>query len=404
MTAQNISHVAVIGGGRWGLVICSVLEHLLPASIPIWLVSRHLAPDRIPARVRRIFHAHELPSPNGAGAAVVATAPHDHAETGARLLSRGWHVLVEKPLALDLRSARALVERAAELQRHLWVGLVYLFASYLSIIKPYVGGKNCWLEWCEPAEEIRWGELKSTPYHVTVIEDVFPHAWSILRGAGLTEPIQVQKVDMVGPDGALLHLATGEATVHLMFDRHAVRRRRYLRIEADNSRCELDFSEEPGIFKVDGKVRSDPPWRPEMRLLALELSGFLMTCAGGAPPQVPVTAAQSLEAVALMEEATKALIEYQIRAIADAICGRGSLPELGCVLFGALCREAAMAGLRIGKNSDAGRAMTAAALAVVGQEDRAVPELPAELATVVRDSSFLARILQERDALLAGLR
>jgi hypothetical protein len=167
--------VAVIGKGRWGLVICSVLEHLLPQNIPIWLFSRHLAADRVRARVRRVFDADELPTPNSAGAAVVATAPHDHAETAARLLSRGWHVLVEKPLALDLRSARALVERAEELERHVWVGLVYLFAPYLSVLKPYADGKKNWyLEWYEPVEEIRWGERGSIPPGSPFMELVLP--------------------------------------------------------------------------------------------------------------------------------------------------------------------------------------------------------------------------------------
>jgi hypothetical protein len=355
--------------------------------------------------VRHVLHADELPDPNRAGAAVVATAPQDHAETAARLLARGWHVLVEKPLALDLRSARALVERAAELKRHLWVGLVYLFAPYLSVLKPYAGGKKNWrLEWCEPAEEIRWGELKSTPHHVTVIEDVFPHAWSILRGAGLSEPLQLQKVDMVGSGNALLQLTAGEATVQLMFERQAVRRRRYLRVEDDHSACELDFSEEPGIFTVDGAVRGEPPWRPDMRPLALELSEFLAACSGGVPPHVPVAAAQSLEAVALMEQGTKTFIGVQIRAIANAICGRGSLPGIPCVLFGALCREAAMAGLRVSKTSDEARAMTAAALALIGQEDTAASELSGELAAVVRSSPFIERVRQQRDVVRAGLR
>jgi hypothetical protein len=136
------------------------------------------------------------------------------------MTTRGWHVLVEKPLALDLRSAQALVERAMELKRHLWVGLVYLFAPYLSVLKPYADGNKNWLlEWHEPAEEIRWGEIKSTPHHVTLVEDIFPHAWSILRGAGLSEPLQVQKLDMISPSSASLELTAGEATVHLMFDR-----------------------------------------------------------------------------------------------------------------------------------------------------------------------------------------
>ena len=118
--------MAVVGGGRWGLVICSVLQRLLPQSFPIWLVSRRLSSERVPGGVRRIFNTDELPNPEGTGAAVVATAPHDHAESAGRLLSAGWYVLVEKPLTLDLASGLALVDQAVRLKRQLWVGLVYL--------------------------------------------------------------------------------------------------------------------------------------------------------------------------------------------------------------------------------------------------------------------------------------
>jgi predicted dehydrogenase len=404
MTDQHITHVAVVGGGRWGLVICSVLQRLLPQSFPIWLVSRRLSSERVPGGVRRIFDTDELPNPEGTGAAVVATAPHDHAESAGRLLSAGWHVLVEKPLTLDLANGLTLVDQAVRLKRHLWVGLVYLFAPYLSVMKPHATGKNNWLlEWHEPEQDFRWGELKSTPHDVNLIEDIFPHAWSILRAAGLTEPLRIRSVDMVDGRGARLNLAAGESSVELLFDRHAAGRRRYLRIEIDGSRCELDFSDEPGIFKLAGTVRCGLPWNPEMRPLASELSAFLAACSGRGVPDAPVTAAQSMEAVALMEEATKTFIEREVDAIANAVCGRQSLPELGYLLFGALCREAAATGVRLSRNSDEARAISAAALALICEDDSASPGLSSELTTIVRRSTFLARVRRQRRVLLGKI-
>jgi Oxidoreductase family, NAD-binding Rossmann fold len=401
MKDLNVSNVAVIGGGRWGAVICSVLEHLLPANIPVWLVSRHMPAERVPRRVRRIFDLGGLPHPGGTGAAVVATAPHEHAQTALRCLSAGWHVLVEKPFTLDLRDARVVVERAAELKRHLWVGLVYLFAPYLPVMKPYAGGKAHWrLEWCEPNEEMRWGELKSTPHHVTAIEDIFPHAWSILRASGLTEPLEIRHVDMTDLSGVRLYLAAGEATVELIFDRHAGFRRRYLEIGSGSFQCELDFSNEPGIFKVNGTVLSAPPWSPERGPLALELSAFLAACSGQASADIPIEASRSLEAVALMQEATKAFLAIQARAIAGAARGNGCIPGLGRVLFDAVCREAAMAGLRVSESSDEGRALAAAAQAFIWRNENAFPELSSELASLVRRSPFLVQVRQRRQEIL----
>jgi Oxidoreductase family, NAD-binding Rossmann fold len=397
MSGLNVSHVAVIGGGRWGAVICSVLERVLPESVPVWLVSRRMPAERVPGRVRRIFDLDGLPDPDRTGAAIVATAPHDHAQTASRCLSAGWHVLVEKPLTLELGDAQALVERAAELKRLLCVGLVYLFAPYLSVLKPYASGKTHWrLEWCEPDEEVRWGEVKSTPHHVSVVEDVFPHAWSILRACGLAEPLEIRRVEMIDPWSVRLRLAAGQAMLELTFDRHAGFRRRYIAIEADSATCELDFSKEPGIFKVDGTVRSAPPWNPQMPPLALELSAFLAACAGQALPAVPVEASRSLEAVALMQEATKAFVAVQARAIADVACDSDWTPGLGRVLFEALSREAAMAGLRISESSDEGRALRAAAQAAIWRNEDAFPELSSEVASIVRRSPFLAQVRERR--------
>jgi hypothetical protein len=397
MSGLNVSHVAVIGGGRWGAVICSVLERVLPESVPVWLVSRRMPAERVPRRVRRIFDLDGLPDPDRTGAAIVATAPHDHAQTASRCLSAGWHVLVEKPFTLELGDARALVERAAELKRLLWVGLVYLFAPYLCVLKPYAPGKTHWrLEWCEPDEEVRWGEVKSTPHHVNVIEDVFAHAWSILRASGLTEPLEIRRVEMIDPWSVRLLLAAGQAALELTFDRHAGFRRRSIAIETDSVTCELDFSKEPGIFKVNGAVRSAPPWNPQMPPLARELSAFLAACAGQALPDVPVDASRSLEAVALMQEATKAFVALQARAIAEVACDSDWTPGLGRVLFEALSREAAMAGLRVSESSDEGKALRAAAQAWIWRNEDVFPELSSELASVIRRSSFLAQVRDRR--------
>jgi len=397
MKELNLSNVAVIGGGRWGLVTCSVLRPLLPETVPIWLVSRHATADRIARGVRRVVDFGELPDPHRTGAAIVATAPQDHAQTALKCLSAGWHVLVEKPFTLDIGDARSVAERAAEVKRHLWAGLVYLFAPYLSVMKPYATGKARWrLEWCEPDEEVRWGALKSTPQHVTTIEDTFPHAWAILRASGLSGPLELRRVELIDPWSVRLHLGAGEAAVELVFDRHAGFRRRYLAIETDGVTSELDFTTEPGVLKVNGKAVDAPPWNPQMRPLALELSAFLAACSGKASPDVPIEASQSLEAVALMQEATKSFLDLQAAMIAGATCDDGCTPGLARALFEALCREAAMASLRVSETSGEGRALIAAAQAFIWRNEDVFPELSSELASVVRRSPFLARVRESR--------
>ncbi|MDR7419367.1 MAG: Gfo/Idh/MocA family oxidoreductase [Armatimonadota bacterium] len=61
-------------------------------------------------------------------AVIVATRDEQHVEHAVAALERGWHVLVEKPLALDLAGARA-VEAAARRARHVaMVGTILRFS------------------------------------------------------------------------------------------------------------------------------------------------------------------------------------------------------------------------------------------------------------------------------------
>jgi predicted dehydrogenase len=338
------------------------------------------------------------------GAAIIVTAPHDHAERANKFLSAGWHVLIEKPAALTLEDAEAVADKAAKMQRQAWVGLVYLFAPYLSVMRPFASGATHWrLEWFEAERETRWGALKSTPHHVNLVEDVFSHAWSILRGAGLAAPLRIVQVSLPQPWSARINLVADKADVEMVFDRHGGYRRRYLRIEAADRRiCELDFSTEPGVFKIDGVCGGDVPWNPAKGPLTLELSAFLAACCGHGSPDLPVAVSQNLEATALMETAAKTHLELQANMVANMLCHRGSHGGGVRILFDALCREAAMSGLRFSVESDEGQAVTAAAAAFLDRQDDAFAELPGELATIARRSPFLTKIRQQRELILAG--
>ena len=71
-------------------------------------------------------------------AAVVAAPTSKHAEIGCALLENGIDVLVEKPIASDLPSARRLVETAARLDRILQVGHLERFNPAVTALKKIV--------------------------------------------------------------------------------------------------------------------------------------------------------------------------------------------------------------------------------------------------------------------------
>jgi predicted dehydrogenase len=68
------------------------------------------------------FFADVRDLPEGIDAAVVAVPTKEHARVGCALLERGIDVLVEKPIAFDLASARQLADTATRNERLLQVG------------------------------------------------------------------------------------------------------------------------------------------------------------------------------------------------------------------------------------------------------------------------------------------
>jgi hypothetical protein len=168
-----------------------------------------------------------------------------------------------------------------------------------------------------------------------------------------------------------------------------------LRLEAQGKHYELDFSEEPGTFKIDGVVGEEPAWNPLRRPLAAELYAFLAACAGEKSPEVPVTIRESLESVALMEDATKTLLCVQARRVAEALCATGINNMVESVIRDALFRESAIAGVRLERNSPAEMALLAASQAFIRGEPNAFQGLSASMEAIAKRSPFLAQVREE---------
>ena len=58
-----------------------------------------------------------------------------HAQTAIELLKRGYHVLCEKPMALDYEQSMAMVEAANQSKKHLMIGQCLRFASNYTFLK-----------------------------------------------------------------------------------------------------------------------------------------------------------------------------------------------------------------------------------------------------------------------------
>jgi predicted dehydrogenase len=127
------TRVAVIGGGSWGrnLVRCFAELGCLDA-----VVDSH--PEKSEALVARYggcaLSFDEVLKDTAVQAVAIATQPATHYGIAKRALHAGKHLLVEKPLTLDIAHAEELVDLARRLDRRLMVGhILHYHSAFLKL-------------------------------------------------------------------------------------------------------------------------------------------------------------------------------------------------------------------------------------------------------------------------------
>src|SRR5690606_25964227 len=132
-------------------------------------------------------------------AAVVAAPTVAHVELGTQLLSRGVHVLVEKPIAASVDGADALIEAAAAARRVLAVGHVE-FHNPAAAARLAAGGSPRFVE------IERLGTFTPRSLDIDVIADLMIHDLQLLLAmddSGLREvravgiPVLSGRIDIV---------------------------------------------------------------------------------------------------------------------------------------------------------------------------------------------------------------
>jgi predicted dehydrogenase len=133
--------VAVVGAGHWGPNLIRNFENP-PASTVRWVIDRdERRLDQVRSRypdVRVSAEANDAFDDDEVDAVVVATPTTTHFPLVKAALERSKHVLVEKPITDSPDQGRALVELAAERQRVLMVGHVFVYNPGVEKVKQYL--------------------------------------------------------------------------------------------------------------------------------------------------------------------------------------------------------------------------------------------------------------------------
>jgi predicted dehydrogenase len=246
----------VWGVGVWGEKHARVYAGLDEAT----LVGVH---DQSPERARQVAQAYgtrAFESPEAllaeCEAVSVAVPTVAHREATERALGAGCHVLVEKPMAVTVAEADAMVAAARRAGRTLQVGQVERFNPALLAARPFVAGPKF-------IEGHRMAAFQPRSLDIDVVGDLMIHDIDAVLHLTGRRPAQVSAVGVAvlssNEDIANARLEFEDGCVaNLTASRVSVERLRRLRFFTGNSYVSVDLFEKSGeafVIKDPGSFR-----------------------------------------------------------------------------------------------------------------------------------------------------
>jgi predicted dehydrogenase len=226
-------------------------------------------------------------------AAVVVTPTVTHADIGCRLIEAGLDVMVEKPIACDLASARRLLEAAERHGRILQVGHLERFNPAVIALEPLLTKPLFF-------EVHRLSEFSPRSLDVDVVLDLMIHDLDLVlnmvgeppdevRAAGisiLSSKVDIANVRLQFPGGVIANLTASRVSTE---------RVRKLRLFQPHEYISLDYSRQDGMrFRVKPSAAAGIPGGLDFGPLAvtkdeplrLELEDFFQSIVSRRPPRV----------------------------------------------------------------------------------------------------------------------
>lgn len=173
--------VAIIGCGYWGINYVRVLGELADAQVAVVCEQRTSRLDDVARRFRDVAlttDVDEALQHDDVEAVVVCTQAVTHHEIAHRALELGKHVLVEKPLAVNVEQANDLIELALERDRVLLTGHTFVYNSGVARIKELVEAGTLGRTYYLYAKRTNMGPFR---HDVNALWDLAPHDIAIFN-------------------------------------------------------------------------------------------------------------------------------------------------------------------------------------------------------------------------------
>jgi predicted dehydrogenase len=284
----NKIRVAVIGAGVFGRHHLRVLNQSLNATL-VGVVDADPERAAMAAAEHNCLTFATLGELEGnVDAAVVATPTSLHAEVGCELIQSGIDVLVEKPIAADLASARRLVDTAAEHERILQIGHLERFNPAVTALKKITNVPLFF-------EIHRLSLFSPRSLDVDVVLDLMIHDLDIVLdlAGGMPEEIRAAGISILSDkvDIANVRLSfPGGCIANLTASRVSTERVRKLRLFQPHQYISLDYQKQEAVaFTVGGnqQIGFQPLAVTKEEPLRLEVESFLEAVATRRTPLVP---------------------------------------------------------------------------------------------------------------------
>jgi predicted dehydrogenase len=316
--------VAVVGTGEFGRNHARVYSELSGVE----LIGVYDQNSQRAAEVAKEFKTPVLQSleelRGRADAASVAVPTVAHAEVGCRLLEMNLDVLVEKPMAVDLAEADALLSAARKNERILQVGHVERFNPAVRAVEPVLNRPLFF-------EVHRLGVFTPRSLDVDVIYDLMIHDLDILL-ALVKEPVTEVKAvgipvltDKVDIAHARLEFAGG-AVANVTASRVSTERVRKMRFFQQHEYISLDYARRDALRIGVKKPGPQPEFgfeklnAPSVEPLHAELDTFVDAVRTRREP--PTKGAAGRAALALAGRVMASIQEHAARVQPEAVAAR----------------------------------------------------------------------------------
>jgi len=337
--------VAIIGGGRWGKIITTVLTKCAQNVSKIHLISNRnfkntsswvkemSSSDNIFSDKVVVGNAlDEVVGNNAVKSVFVVNCPEEHYHTAKVLLEANKHVMVEKPFVSNVKQANELINLAKEKGLILTVGLEFMMASYVHYFRDFleqheVITKKVKIVWHDVFGGQRHGVFKLPDMTVNTFNDIFWHILSILFVLYKEQDIKINDVFINdGGDSSVINLNYGSFPIEVNLSRTAKTPKRKIEVFAKNKpNYSLDFTKEPGKVQFDNKeLPQDSCWKNLPSPLELEIDYFLREMQSQSK-SLPFLAEKTIGMVEAIEYGNKLIIKEQKSLIRDFLVGESLL-------------------------------------------------------------------------------